>query len=59
MDAAQNAASIAWARDTYAAMQPFLGGSRYVNYLGDDERDDAVAAAYGPTTGDFSKSKRI
>lgn len=38
---------IAWARETYAAMQPFVASSRYVNYLGDDETGDPVAAAYG------------
>lgn len=39
---------IAWARETYAAMQPFLATGRYLNYLGDDETADSVAAAYGP-----------
>ena len=24
------------------------GSGRYVNYLGDDEQGDAIAAAYGP-----------
>ena len=28
-------------------MQPFVASGRYVNYLGDDETGDAVAAAYG------------
>lgn len=39
---------IAWARETYAAMQPFVGLGRYVNYLDDDEPGDPAAAAYGP-----------
>lgn len=39
---------IAWARETYAAMDPFAAAGRYVNYLGDDEEGDPVAAAYGP-----------
>jgi len=39
---------IAWARETYEAMEPFLASGRYVNYLGDDEAGDPVAAAYGP-----------
>lgn len=47
MDSRQNEACIAWAREAYAAMQPFLGKDRYVNYLGNDEGDDAMAAAYG------------
>src|SRR5215469_17210078 len=39
---------IAWARETYAAMESFAADGRYVNYLDDDEPGDAVAAAYGP-----------
>ncbi len=39
---------IAWARATYAAMQPHMARGRYVNYLGEQEGEDAVASAYGP-----------
>ena len=39
---------VAWARETYTAMEPFVGTGRYVNYLGDDEAGDPTAAAYGP-----------
>jgi FAD/FMN-containing dehydrogenase len=45
-DPKDNHACIHWARDTYTAMNRFVGSNRYVNYLGDDE-SDAVAAAYG------------
>lgn len=38
---------IAWARTTYKRMQPFFAAGRYVNYLGDDEMDGSIAAAYG------------
>ncbi len=48
IDPAQSERCIAWARETYAAMQPFMGSGRYVNYLGDDETGDPTAAAYGP-----------
>ena len=48
MEPKDNDACIAWARDSYTAMQPFMGSGRYVNYLGDDESGDPVAAAYGP-----------
>jgi FAD/FMN-containing dehydrogenase len=48
MDPKDNTACTAWARDSYTAMQPFMGAGRYVNYLGDDESGDPVAAAYGP-----------
>ena len=39
--------NIAWVKETYAAMQPFLSGRRYLNYQGDDEPDDALAGVYG------------
>jgi FAD/FMN-containing dehydrogenase len=38
---------IAWARDTFASLAPYLASIRYVNYLEPDARE-AAAAAYGP-----------
>jgi hypothetical protein len=38
---------LAWGRDTYAALQPFFGSARYLNYLADDEAGDPAAVAYG------------
>jgi FAD/FMN-containing dehydrogenase len=46
-DLNNNEACIAWARDSYAAMESFMGPGRYVNYLGEDEQAE-VPAAYGP-----------
>jgi hypothetical protein len=43
-----NEPCIAWTRETYAAMQPFVGVGRYVNYLDHDESGDPAVAAYGP-----------
>jgi FAD/FMN-containing dehydrogenase len=48
LDPADNAQNIAWARESYDAMRPSFTAGRYVNYLGDDDGEDAVAAAYGP-----------
>jgi FAD/FMN-containing dehydrogenase len=48
MERTQTEACIAWARDSYAALRSFMGTGRYMNYFGDDELGDAVAAAYGP-----------
>jgi FAD/FMN-containing dehydrogenase len=48
MEPANTDRCIAWARETYAAMEPFVASGRYVNYLGDDETGDPIAAAYGP-----------
>jgi FAD/FMN-containing dehydrogenase len=38
---------VRWVRETFAAMRPFMASGRYVNYLGDEEDGDPVAAAYG------------
>ena len=46
-DATNTEACIAWARETFDKMQPFVATGRYVNYLGDDEAGDPVPAAYG------------
>ena len=48
LDPADNARNIAWARESYDLMLPYFSRGRYVNYLGEDEGEDAVAAAYGP-----------
>jgi FAD/FMN-containing dehydrogenase len=43
------AANIAWARETYTAMEPFTTNQlRYVNYLDEDDMADAAHTAYGP-----------
>ncbi len=48
LDAADSDTNIAWARETYDAMRPHMAGGRYVNYIGEEEGEDPVAAAYGP-----------
>ena len=48
MDPNENDICITWARDTYSAVEPFIGSNRYVNYLADDERGEEVVTAYGP-----------
>jgi FAD/FMN-containing dehydrogenase len=42
-----NAPNIAWARDLWTAIQPFIAGGVYVNELGEDEGIDRVRLAYG------------
>jgi FAD/FMN-containing dehydrogenase len=39
---------VAWCRETYAALRPYLRSFRYVNYLDNDEPGDPLAEAYGP-----------
>jgi FAD/FMN-containing dehydrogenase len=48
LNPAENARNIAWARESYDAMRSSFTAGRYVNYLGDDDGEDAVVAAYGP-----------
>ena len=48
LDPADNARNIDWARQSYDLMRPCFTPGRYVNYLGDDDGEGAVAAAYGP-----------
>ena len=38
---------MAWARNTHAALKPFLAPMRYLNYLEEDAADPATVA-YGP-----------
>ncbi|MGH3038093.1 MAG: FAD-binding oxidoreductase [Gaiellaceae bacterium] len=41
--------NVAWTKDTFAAMEPFLVARRYLNYFSEDDvGDDPVRAAYGP-----------
>jgi FAD/FMN-containing dehydrogenase len=47
-DGADSEANIAWTRETFAAMRPHLAAGRWLNYLGDDQGEHAIRAAYGP-----------
>ena len=47
VDPGEDGAQIAWARETYEALKPFMASGGYVNYLDDDETEDRVAFAYG------------
>jgi FAD/FMN-containing dehydrogenase len=47
-DATRNQENIAWVRESWSAIQPFIAGGVYVNELGEDDGADRVAAAYGP-----------
>jgi len=49
--------NIAWARDSFAAMQPHLEDAVYVNNLG-TEGPDRVRAAYGPNHQKLAELKR-
>lgn len=46
-DAAGDEANVAWTRDSFAAMKEFFTGGRWLNYLADDQGEDAIHGAYG------------
>ena len=48
MEPGTTADNTTWARESYAAMAPFLARGRYVNYLAHDEGAADVGAVYGP-----------
>jgi FAD/FMN-containing dehydrogenase len=50
--------NIRWTRETHAALQPHLSTRRWLNYLGDDQGDDAIRAAYGPNYERLREIKR-
>jgi FAD/FMN-containing dehydrogenase len=51
-------ANIAWTRETFKAMRPYFGEGRWLNYLGDDQAEDAVRGAYGPNYDRLREVKR-
>lgn len=57
-DPSDTDANIRWTRDTHAALAPHLAARRWLNYLGDDQAEDAVRAAYGPNYERLREIKR-
>ncbi len=57
-DAARTDENIDWTRETFAALRPHMGTGRWLNYLGDDQADDAIRAAYGPNFDRLREVKR-
>ena len=57
-DPADNKANVAWSRETFAAMRPHFATGRWLNYLGDDQAEDAIRAAYGPNYDRLREVKR-
>src|SRR6266545_4272388 len=50
--------NIGWSRETFAAMRPHFSSGRWLNYLGDDQAEDAISAAYGPNYARLREVKR-
>jgi FAD/FMN-containing dehydrogenase len=58
MDPADTDANVAWTRETLEALGPHLTGARWLNYLADDQGDDAIRKAYGPNYDRLVELKR-
>ncbi len=56
-DPAETEANVAWVKETYAALRPYMAPKSYVNYLADDESDRMVNA-YGPNLERLIEIKR-
>ena len=56
-DATQNASNIAWVREMWGAIQPFIAGGVYANELGEDEGADRVMMAYGSNYARLAQTK--
>jgi FAD/FMN-containing dehydrogenase len=50
-DAGQTDRHVRWTRTFWRDMRPFASGGVYVNFLGEDEKDGRVRAAYGGNYG--------
>jgi hypothetical protein len=57
-DPADTDGNVRWTRETFSALSPHLAVRRYVNYLDDDDRDDAVRSSYGPNYHRLAEIKR-
>jgi FAD/FMN-containing dehydrogenase len=58
-DAGQTPACTAWTRESFASLQPFLSATRYVNYLGDEDQENAAASIYGPNLRRLQQVKAV
>src|SRR5581483_7321078 len=57
-DPKETDANVAWVRETHAALKPHLTEAKWLNYLADDQGEDAVRAAYGPNFERLREVKR-
>jgi FAD/FMN-containing dehydrogenase len=57
-DPANTDENIAWTRTTFSALKPYFAEGRWLNYLEDDDAEDAIRAAYGPNYSRLAEVKR-
>jgi FAD/FMN-containing dehydrogenase len=57
-DPSTTEANVDWTRETFSALRPHMQTRRWLNYLGDDQADDAIRNAYGPNYDRLREVKR-
>jgi FAD/FMN-containing dehydrogenase len=57
-DPAETDANLAWTQGVYDELRPFFVDRRWLNYFSEDDREDAVRAAYGPNYDRLVEVKR-
>jgi FAD/FMN-containing dehydrogenase len=58
VDPAATEENLAWTREAYDAFRPHFAEGKWLNYLSDDDADNAVRAAYGPNYTRLAEVKR-
>jgi FAD/FMN-containing dehydrogenase len=58
-DPADTDGNVAWARETWAALQPYASGGVYVNDLSEDEGEDRVRTAFGSNYDRLAEVKAV
>jgi FAD/FMN-containing dehydrogenase len=58
LDPGDSPRNIHWTQETFALLEPFRAGRRWLNYLDDDDTVDAVRMAYGPNYERLARIKR-
>jgi FAD/FMN-containing dehydrogenase len=58
-DPKDNAPNIAWAKETFAALQPFTRQGAYSNYMADDEPLSGIKRAFGKNLPRLQKLKNL
>jgi FAD/FMN-containing dehydrogenase len=58
LDPAETDANVTWTRETLASFREHLVDRRWLNYLGDDQGEDAIRDAYGPNYDRLVEVKR-
>jgi FAD/FMN-containing dehydrogenase len=58
LDPSTTEANVAWTRETFEAMKPYFAQGRWLNYLADDQAEEAILSAYGPNWERLREVKR-